>query len=233
MRVLPYLCTLALSVSVVSPCSAEAGLSLGRLNVFRCLGLFQDEILSDLDRQALDHYTFTGWDYNLLLNNPYRSAHGFEELALNSPKEEVLGDITKLSTALKKLPSYDGTVFRMIGIEDELIRLKYGVGEEVVEPGFVSATTSLSGIPDTYLKSSRKQKGPYVRDADSTRERPVLFTIHTVSGKDIKRYSARPQEREILIDKGTRFRVKSVDDMGYAMKIELVEISSAYVERKP
>lgn len=115
----------------------------------------------------------------------------------------LLADL--VSKSVKKLKSYQGETYRQVKFEREkdyknFISL-YKKGEIITEKGFIS-----SGL--NKQKITKKFYGNY----------EVKFTIKSRNGKNITHYNN--EEKEILFDRNTKFRVISV--RGNNIKLEEV-----------
>jgi hypothetical protein len=93
--------------------------------------------------------------------------------------------------ALKKLPPTEATVWR--GVKDDTVASKYLEGEVYTWWTVASCSISIE-IVEKYLDESGSG---------------TLFTIETVTGRDISMFSAIPHEQEVVLMPGTLVRVKS------------------------
>jgi hypothetical protein len=91
-------------------------------------------------------------------------------------------------TALNKLPSFKGTVWR--GIPDSA---KFNYAEYACQTWWTVTSASKN------LKAVK----PYLDEVGS------LYAIETINGKDISQYSAIPDEQEVILMPGTRVYLKS------------------------
>ena len=99
--------------------------------------------------------------------------------------------INSLSSALGKLERFKGSVYRIKkGIPLEEMRKKYVVGETIEEPGFISASQ------DSFF-------APPGRDT-------TLFYIKSKNGRMVHEFSGHENEKEVLFDIGSKFRVVEV-----------------------
>ena len=130
------------------------------------------EPLDAADLSALSDYT--GLGYREM--NPVLRADRVEP----GPLQER---IDAVSTALQKLPKYDGLVFRGTRLTPEQIAV-YEPGKVVPEKAF----TSTSADPDRAFGGN------------------VRFVIDSRTGRDVAPYSNHP-EAEILFDRNTSFTV--------------------------
>jgi hypothetical protein len=140
--------------------------------------------LSERDREAIRRYT--GAEY-AELNWSLWSGH------LNNV-ESVSPFSHDLSSALEKLPRYEGTVLRgsMPGISANDYQLeRYEPGETVVENGYLSCTT----------------------DPEMEFDGEVLWIIESKSGRDIGSFSRRKPECEILFDRFSRFEIRTRENV--------------------
>ncbi|HEY4414490.1 MAG TPA: ADP-ribosyltransferase domain-containing protein, partial [Verrucomicrobiae bacterium] len=98
-----------------------------------------------------------------------------------------------------KLKSYEGTVDRGSTLTSEQLD-DYQVGNVVTEKAFTSASRTI----------------PFPGN--------VAFTIESINGKRIARYSSHKAETEVLFDQGTQFEVLSRDFVDGVWKIKLREL---------
>lgn len=103
----------------------------------------------------------------------------------------------QIDRALRKIPTYQGETTRVMGFSGRKASQQmaeylsqFKVGETVTFKGFLSTGTNTSK-----LKSKFKQ--------DAT----AHFSITSKRGHDLRRYN--PEEREVLFNRGTTFRVVS------------------------
>ncbi len=102
-----------------------------------------------------------------------------------SPSDRAF--VEELRTAIAKLRSYSGTVFRGAHLYlDALAR--YQKGSIVTEPAFTS--------------TSKRKSGAFGGNTH--------FKIRSSTGKVLGRYSAKPHEKEVIFPPGTRFEVVDV-----------------------
>jgi len=108
----------------------------------------------------------------------------------------------QLSKALKRMPIYEGKVYRGVTLEKETIeRYRKKIGEEISEPMFISA--------------AKKQELAY--------DGNVRFEIISVRARDIKKLSDTPKDDEILFDSFTKFIVYNVSEKNGKTIIQLKE----------
>lgn len=107
-----------------------------------------------------------------------------------------------LSAALNKLPDWAGISYRKTDI-NKFERAKYVVGQEVTHPYYTSTTQS----PDGAGFSGNTN-----------------YSIRVKTGKDVRVLSNFPDEEEILLNAGMRFRVVSVSENNGETDIELEEL---------
>lgn len=115
-----------------------------------------------------------------------------------------------LMRALKKLPEFEGMVYRggNAGIDQDTIHQHYTPGRPIQWSAFSSTSLNI-GTTKSFIK---KDKG-------------MLFKIKVLTGRDIGPYSFLPKENEILLTPNTRFVVTSAvykDEDGYSC-VELAE----------
>jgi hypothetical protein len=111
--------------------------------------------------------------------------------------------VEKLNGALERLPDFRGDVYRGTTINQPSLLDKYReVGSEVVEDAFTSASRS-----------------PLKMFAGNAR-----FYLSSKHGKEIARWSAHPEEEEVLFKPGTRFKVLDFLRSGPNTEIFLEEL---------
>lgn len=145
------------------------------------------------------------WLYTSDLHKDYNDPlRGKGEL---TPEKKVL--IDSLAGALEKLPPYEGWVHRGLNLTLEEMK-QYKAGATIQESAFTSTSRGEPPAKNTYFQVFRGFNPP------ATDGRiPVKMIIHSKCGKSIERFSHLPyEEREILFQKNSRFKVLSVD-MGY------------------
>lgn len=116
-----------------------------------------------------------------------------------------------LMTALGKLPSYQGSVWR--GVHGDVAH-KYKAGTTIRWWAFNSCTKAAS-ITQRFVKQEAKN------------EKFTMFMIECLSGKDISAFSEFEDEKEILLLPGTRLEVIDPKFDAFGMRIvHLKEIPS-------
>jgi hypothetical protein len=121
-------------------------------------------------------YTAIDGGYGII-NEALRGGTAAERAAL-APRADAI------STALSKLPRYEGPVFRgtFLGAED---LARYVPNSTVTEAAFTSTSAAKGGqFPGN-----------------------TEFLIKSVTGRDVSAVSDLPFESEVLFDKGTSFKV--------------------------
>lgn len=108
------------------------------------------------------------------------------------PKEEFFEKYRKvMNSALDKLESYKGTVYRGSDLSLEVIN-KYKKAAETGEPY----------TENYYLSTSKSEKKAF--------ERNTIYEIKSKTGKQIEELSYFSQEKEVLFKEGTKFKINSV-----------------------
>ena len=105
-------------------------------------------------------------------------------------REKIKPMIELLSTALSKLDSYQGLVARGLKELSADVLLAYTPGAIVSFPSFTSTTKDLNS---TFTKGS------------------TLMLIYSKTGKDISNLAFHSYEQEVLFDKGSKFKVISIE----------------------
>lgn len=147
-------------------------------------GLMPEEIA------VIRHYTSSGYTQ---LNQQLRG---------QSLQNENIDFSNHLSTALAKLPSvaertlvYRGACLSTKRFQDYQNALKSETS--IIEFAFLSTSVKMS----TGLAFSKNCAG----------NMQVVFKINTQKGRAIQLFSAFPQEKEVLLDKNTSFRVAAIE----------------------
>ncbi|MFD4785096.1 ADP-ribosyltransferase [Rhodococcus qingshengii] len=129
--------------------------------------------LGPADYTAIGRYT--GVD-SMTLNSALRTPSGLTP--------ELAAEADALSSALSKLPNFEGDVYRGVVLPERVIA-RYEPGTIVEEKAFTSATTDLlEAFPGN-----------------------VRFSIESRTGKEISEFSAMAEEAEVLFDQFTSFEV--------------------------
>ena len=124
------------------------------------------------------------------------------------PKEDFLEKYRKvMNSALDKLESYKGTVYRGSDLSLEVIN-KYKKAAETGEPY----------TENYYLSTSKSEKKAF--------ERNTIYEIKSKSGKQIEELSYFSYEKEVLFREGTQFKINAVyfDEKINRNVIEMEEI---------
>lgn len=112
------------------------------------------------------------------------------ELRMPVGDEDLEVKANKLSAALSKLPGYKGEVIRFQPLNKDI-----KIGDVVTFKAFTSTSKKLD--------LSKKKSGDKV------------FKISSINGKDISEISSRPEENEVLFDKGTKFKLNRIEGDTY------------------
>ncbi len=148
----------------------------------------------------------------------YMDNAGYEEIneALRyGDADEWMKRIKKdINSALKKVPAFEGMVYRGIKIDKSELRSflrRYKERGEVIERGFLS--TSLS---------KKKALEFTLDDGEGEEMIPILFTINSKSGGNIS--ELQPEEKEVLFRTSTKFKVQDVTVKSGRVSITLDEL---------
>ena len=108
------------------------------------------------------------------------------------PKEEFFERYKKvMNSALDKLESYKGNVYRGADLSSEIIN-KYKKAAETGEP-----------YTENYYLSTSKNE-------DTIFDRNTFYEIKSKNGKQIEKLSFFSEEKEVLFKEGTKFKINSV-----------------------
>ncbi len=111
--------------------------------------------------------------------------------------------VATLTAALNRLPPFRGDVYRGTTVPDLHLLDRYrDVGSEIVEDAFVSCSRSPSKM---YCGN-------------------VFFYILSKRGREIGRWSAHPEEEEVLFRPGTRFKILAFEQSEDDVEIFLEEV---------
>lgn len=122
----------------------------------------------------------------------------------------------KISSILKKLPSFEWKVYRWTQLDNATYERAYGwlkEGDVITEKAFTSTSTSPK-IAEEFVWIPLDSKTPLKHFKN------ILFEIKSKNGKFI----LNPDEKEILFDRWTRFRVLEKDSSSPVIRILLEEI---------
>lgn len=114
-------------------------------------------------------------------------------------EQKVLDVVEKASEGLRSLPDYKGETYRGTALSNEIVE-KMQVGGTYSDKGFLS-TTSDKNIADTFSGSNA-----------GTGKTQVFFTIDGKHGKDISSASKFGNEKEILFNPSSKFRITSMEN---------------------
>ncbi|MFH1729425.1 MAG: ADP-ribosyltransferase domain-containing protein [Pseudomonadota bacterium] len=169
--------------------------------------------LSKHELTALMLYTGSNFeDINGALRKEIRTQAPSITMLLGKSKEELKALRTLVSSALRKMPSQEGQVFRGQNYRRELIEtLK--PGDLMKDPGYFSASTSYD-VAQEWSQQYKLYKHP----------QPVVFKIDHKGGKNITDFSFNPTEDEVLFRDSTAFKVLSIDKSGNPWIIHIEEI---------
>ena len=142
--------------------------------------------LGSAEKYAIEDYTS---DRFLGVN---RALRGQSELGKS---DETL--VRHLDAALGKLPTHEGTVYRMVDLGSERLASAYANAHEV--GGRVGYRQ--------YLSTSARSD---IHGAELGGRTRVLLTIQGKSGRDISKWSNNPGEKEVLFPRNATFTVRSV-----------------------
>ena len=168
---------------------------------------YDDDIFKDFRLNAKEYAQSEAHQNALKINNKMRPAETF---CVNKytgdffvdinfylrnggePKEEFFERYKKvMNSALDKLESYKGYVFRGADLSSEIIN-KYKKAAETGEP-----------YTENYYLSTSKSK-------DTVFDRNTFYEIKSKNGKQIEKLSFFSEEKEVLFKEGTKFKINSV-----------------------
>ncbi len=107
-----------------------------------------------------------------------------------------------LSSGLSKIPNYKGLIIRRVDLSSDVLA-KYKKGEVITHDAFTSATRGEKDVFDGNVR----------------------MKIWSKTGKRIDYFSTKDDEFEVLFDKGTRFKVKDLEEKPLNKYEKIVEIT--------
>ena len=168
---------------------------------------YDDDIFKDFRLNAKEYAQSEAHQNALKINNKMRPAETF---CVNKytgdffvdinfylrnggePKEEFFERYKKvMNSALDKLESYKGNVYRGADLSSEIIN-KYKKAAETGEPY----------TENYYLSTSKDREGVF--------DRNTMYQIKSKNGKQIEELSFFSEEKEVLFKEGTKFKINSV-----------------------
>lgn len=123
----------------------------------------------------------------------------------------------RVNEYLKKAPKFDGEIYRGLAIDNDKIE---SFLESFAEGNTVEMPTKASFSKDGDQAYARI----FDFDADSGISPVLLRVPKSKSGVDITRISSTPSEKEVLVPKGTKYKVASVKKEGPNIVIDLEEV---------
>jgi len=124
-----------------------------------------------------------------------------------------------LFNGLRKLPIWEGKqdLYRSISINLEKRNpQKYKPGKIITWYGFSSTTLNIGAMKD------------FLGDQEGT-----IFCINgAISGREIEKFSAKPDEVEVLLPPGSRFQIINTINLGKLIMIQLKQIKSLEIMLK-
>ena len=134
-------------------------------------------------------------------NGQYREINSYlrKEVANEHQEEHKISD--EISLALNQLPNHSGWLQRGADMSKEALE-KYNPGSQITEPAFLSTSE---------LENTKPEVIPQVNLSLGTgyEQKPVQFLIYSQCGKKISNFSGEADEKEVLINKSSRFRVRT------------------------
>ncbi len=165
--------------------------------------LLKSTKLSKADKKAIKDYT---WGEYEELNKYLRG----EKITIPERANEYKTLSQNLSIALGKMPKYNGKVFRCMEMES-IERLK-----EFEKKISDNKLVAMKNFISTSLKKE-------VATSFGNSPGSVYLEIQSKNGRFLGEHSFKPEEKEILFDKQSVFKVKKVDNKGI-LKVYLEEL---------
>jgi hypothetical protein len=159
-------------------------------------------LLSSDETTDLTKYTLSGYRrWNTYLRTG--KSHLGDDIVLSTAQvERYKNSIKNISNALDKLPSYRGKVDRVMTWDVDQIRefketlRKYQKGNIVIDKGFMSSTLN-SEISQIFGKGTGGS---------------IHMEIKSKTGKAIWEFSDKPEEVEVLFNKGTKIKIIDIKE---------------------
>ena len=135
----------------------------------------------------------------------------------------------QLIKAVNKLPVYGNVVYRgSLSSRGTDLEARYKVGRVVKERRFTSTTKSMA-VAEDFANGAYKPEFRNLLPEDRVID-PCLSTIitmKTLSGRDVTKYSAKPEEKEVLLPPGIHKIVEAKRDEKGRMVVFVVELDPA------
>ena len=144
--------------------------------------------------QAKAINTYTGSMYRDI-NGLLRGSKQFGDPEYEQKVQDV---VDKAAEGLRSLPDYKGETYRGTALNDDIVA-KMKVGGTYSDKGFLS-TSSNPNIADNFSSSN------------SAGKTQVLFTIQGKHGTDISSASKFGNEKEILFNPSSKFKITSMEE---------------------
>lgn len=148
--------------------------------------------------------TLEGATINYYTNQHYYEINRYLRKPVEGSEFKTITEV--MSRALEKLPDAKKKVFRSDSLPDSML-------SELQRAAASGKPVTYEGFTSTSLKPG------FVVDGMNTQ-----IVIKSKSGKDISKLSHTPTEKEILFDKGTRFKVLNYKTLGDVAFIELEQL---------
>ena len=144
---------------------------------------FSGSKLNADELSALYYYTLPGGYQEInatLRGSPDFATESLRKRGIKKSKETVIKsaglNAEMASSALNKLPDYQGTVYRGLQLPQEVIDSQLGVGQVWEEQGFTSTTKNpLQRYPGNVVMEIKGKKGKDVSDYEAYKNQEVLF----------------------------------------------------------
>lgn len=161
------------------------------------------ENFTEEDAAAIAMYTYDFGPANFE-SNPHRIINRSLLSKNIAEMQKASGLLYLVMVALRKLPKVtNARLYRGINGKTNVVEEQYSKGSIIVWPGLTSVSTDMDEIKK-FLAA-----GPGSKKLAGT-----LFIIEDGWGYDIQQYSLAPNDKEVILEPGRQFRVKTVIQSG-------------------
>jgi hypothetical protein len=146
---------------------------------------------------------------NTYTGSMYRDINGLlrgkKDFADPEYKQKVQDIADKAAEGLRSLPDYKGETYRGTALNDDIVA-KMKVGGTYSDKGFLSSSSN-PNIADNFSSSN------------SAGKTQVFFTINGKHGKDISSASEFENEKEILFNPSSKFKITSMEEKDGILRV--------------
>ena len=174
--------------------------------------------LTALEMGALVHYSGDGYiSMNIMMRGRKPPEKAYKGVGGKSRGPAIANEaIVAMESAFRKLPEHTGEVRRGLKIARENVRDFFVVGQEYADPSFQSTAQSGSNAADTYGTLFGHRAVEYSQAVSGGKRHMNAVNTMGVTlimsgdhgGRVLGSGSDKPDEQEVLIPRGQRFKVK-------------------------